>query len=1273
MKINKNTVVGAAVITFLMALASSGSHPTSGSAGYTGAPGDSSCGQCHTGGNGSFDGEVIISGLPTTIMTGDTYTITVTVTNPNGNAVRGGFQLLALTGTNTNAGSMTETDPFAEIKTVFGGKKYFGHSPAQNFPVSNEISFSVDWTAPASTGSNPNIKFYASAVIANNGDGNQNDLVVLTNQIIPIMGNNTMPLVVTLNNVQNVTCANLSNGSATASPTGGITPYLYAWNNGSNVASPTNLPSGLAVVTVTDNAGTTSTASTNISAPPTITASAFGSVVCVGATNGTASVSASGGSGGFTYNWTNGGTNAIISNLSAANYTVTVTDINSCSTTRVATVSTSPNMVLTGNQTNISCNGGMNGSATVIVNGGSNPISYSWTNGSVSSTISNLTAGSYTVTVTDAVLCTKTSTFTITQPLVLSATFSNINNVTCNGGNNGSATVTFSGGTPIYSYQWSNGATGTGISSTQNNLIAGTYMITVTDLFDCQKISSVTITQPIGLTIQVTNQQNVTCNGLANGTLTVGTGGTIGSPVYAWSNGFSTNTISNLSVGSYTVTVTDNGTGCSKASSYSISQPTLLTSNVSSIMNVSCNGGSNGGATITGVGGNGAYAYIWSNGGTSSTKTNLAAGTYTITVTDSQSCTTSGNVTITQPLPIAINLMNNTPAACIGVNNGALSVSSSNGSNPYQYLWNNGLTSSSILNLAAGIYTVTTTDVNNCTASNSFTVGTNASFNLSQNTVTNVTCNGTASGAASIVPSPGFTYLWSNGSTAASILNVTAGMYTVTGTNQAGCQSIPLSINITQPGEIISSILQSDTILCFGEPNNGSLSLQLSGGTGVLNYVWSNNTTTLDLNGLGTGSYTISITDSNNCPKNYTYHVINAPLINIDEAQLDSIICFGESNGQISLTTSGGVGNLMYHWSNNENDDTISNLSAGIYQLTITDQNGCLKLDTFNVEQPDSLEFIINIVDESESGMNDGMITVTPIGGTSPFNILWSNGESDFAIDSLAPGLYTFQILDSNDCSSSGFGVVGGGNCALSATYELVNPTCFNTYDGEINLNISGDFEDYDIQLFSGSELLHYPLDSVPAGTYSIIIQDSMMCLSIIPNILINSVHPPINLDNLIIVQPTSSISKDGSLNALISGGEGNLNYLWTKNGVNIGTTASITNLMTGTYVLQVTDNAGCKLTTPNILLQAPNGTHEEVVSNVHIAPNPVTDILYIKNNTNFNVVKIAIFNLQGQNIYQEQNTNIEYINTNHIPGGLYYVQINIGEFVIAKKILISE
>jgi hypothetical protein len=252
-------------------------------------------------------------------------------------------------------------------------------------------------------------------------------------------------------------------------------------------------------------------------------------------------------------------------------------------------------------------------------------------------------------------MCTTTASVTITQPSVLSASITGPTNVSCNGGNNGAATVSPAGGTPGYSYSWSTTPAQTGVTAT--GLSAGTYTVTVTDNNNCETTASVTITQPDALSASITAPTNVSCNGGNNGAATVTPAGGTSGYTYSWSTTPAQTgvTATGLIAGTYTVTVTD-ANNCTTTASVTITQPDVLSASITTPTNVSCNGGSNGAATVTPAGGTSAYSYAWSTtpAQTGVTATGLIAGTYTVTVTDSKGCTATTSVTITQPGVLSI-------------------------------------------------------------------------------------------------------------------------------------------------------------------------------------------------------------------------------------------------------------------------------------------------------------------------------------------------------------------------------------------------------------------------------------------------------------------------------------------------------------------------------------------------------------------------------------------------------------------------------------------
>jgi hypothetical protein len=431
-----------------------------------------------------------------------------------------------------------------------------------------------------------------------------------------------------------VSCHGGNNGTATATPNGGTNPYTYLWNNGQATQNISGLTAGTYSVTITDFKGCTATASYTVTEPPVMNVTCTSTDATTnGGSDGTASVTASGGTPPYTYLWNTGATTSSISGLVAGTYSVTVTDAKGC-TAECSTTVNEPgcNLSATADGTPVSCHDGSDGTATATPTGNNGAVTYLWSNGATTQTISGLSAGTYTVTITDAVNCTAIASYTVTEPPVMDLTCSSTD-ATTNGGSDGTASVTASGGTPPYTYLWNTGATTSSISG----LVAGTYSVTVTDAKGCTDQCTATVDEPDCNLSASADGTPVSCHGGNNGTATATPTGNNGAVTYLWSNGATTQTISGLSAGTYTVTITD-AVNCTATASYTVTEPPVMDVTCSST-DVTTNGGSDGTASVTASGGTPPYTYLWNTGATTSSISGLVAGTYSVTVTDAKGCT----------------------------------------------------------------------------------------------------------------------------------------------------------------------------------------------------------------------------------------------------------------------------------------------------------------------------------------------------------------------------------------------------------------------------------------------------------------------------------------------------------------------------------------------------------------------------------------------------------------------------------------------------------
>ena len=577
----------------------------------------------------------------------------------------------------------------------------------------------------------------------------------------------------------------------------------------------------------------------------TLSASCVSTPSACTANNGTATVTPSGGTGNYTYSWApSGGTAATATGLAPGNYTVTVTDLTSgCVTTQTVNVGNTGNVTSTAQQTDNLCSNSNNGSATVNVSGGTGPFTYVWNpNVSTTQTANNLAPGTYSVQVTDANGCTTTQSFNITAPSALTASIVSTN-VLCFGGNTGSAVVTAGGGTPGYTYAWSNGDS----DDTLNNVSAlSPYTVTITDLNGCTTTQSVNITEPPQINPNVSSTPvNCTTLGTASAAPTGGTG----SYTYSWSpSGGTGATESNLNAGSYTVTITDSN-GCSVTQAVTVTQVATMTVSATGTP-AQCFNGNTGTASVTITGGNSPFTYSWSpTGGNNANATGLAAGTYTCTITDANGCTATQTFTVTQPTQIT-GSSGATAPTCNG-GNGQATISVSGGTGPYTYAWSPSGGTGTTATVPAGSYTCVATDANGCTFTQSVTITQPPAVSVTG--TGNQVCPG--SNATLIVTASGgtapYTYAWNNGPTTSTQTMVatttTQGTYSAVVTDANGCTGTAVAALslLSTPNAAFTTDAPNNTVVLTGGAGTICFTDQSTGGATA--WGW-------DFNGTGTST-----------------------------------------------------------------------------------------------------------------------------------------------------------------------------------------------------------------------------------------------------------------------------------------------------------------------------------------------------------------------------------------------------------------------------------
>ena len=950
-------------------------------------------------------------------------------------------------------------------------------------------------------------------------------------------------------------------GSSQLQATAGF--VQYAWTGGANTPNITVASSGTYSVTVTDLNGCTATDDLVVTATPLPQPAITGpATICIGT-----AAQLNAGNTFSQYAWSNGGMQANISVNQSGNYTVTVTDANGCTGTTVHPLNVTTALSTQIAQAPYICNNQLQISADPGFT------SYNWSNGLNTQQVAVQSNGTYTVTVTDALGCTGTAIQTVQIPnnpvaVVIGAT------QICPGG---AAQLSLTNTFP--QYLWSTGSTLPTISANQN----GNFTVTVTDALGCTATTTHTLTIGNQLSISI-GVSPYTCNGQL--TLTPGSGFN----TYNWSTGATTPTLSVQNNGSYQVTVTD-ATGCTGVNTQTVTIPANPQVSITGPAQV-CSGAS---AQLLASGN--FNQYIWSTGAAANAVTITQSGTYTVTVTDQNNCTTTANMPFTVLAPVQTTV-SGPPVICPG----ATASLSANG-NFTQYQWSSGGNTPTIQVGQNGAYVVTVTDANGCTgtASASLAISTPPSPSIA---VAPYACNSqmalsTATGLNG--------YIWSTGATTPTLAALSNGNYTVTVTDALGCTGVATqAVSIpANPQVTINGPLQ----VCAGATG----ALQASGN--FSQYNWSNGQNVASIIVGQTGSFTVTVTDINNCtatanaqllvlppvlptmsgielicPGSNSTFAVNGnfiqynwstgamtPDITVNQSGTFSVTvtdingCTGSTqrnlsistapvaqintapyacNDQLALSANAGTGTFLYNWSTGGNTANISVQNNGNYTVTVTDVLGC----TGTAVQLANIPANPSVQVSGVPAVCAGEQSVFSASGTYP-QYTWSNGQTSNSITVTQAGNYRVTVKDNNGCTATAqLALVV--NLPSVTNYEQIS--CFAQDTGKVVQNLTNKFG----------------CDST-VTTYTALSPPVAAAAKVSSNFNGYSVPCDGSSTGVALVTPT--------------GGVPPFSYTWS----NAATTAQINNLPAGNYAVTVRDANGCEtnttvsLTAPQPLLPA--------------------------------------------------------------------------------------
>lgn len=829
-----------------------------------------------------------------------------------------------------------------------------------------------------------------------------------------------------------------------------------------------------------------------------------------------------------------------------------------------------------------------------------------------------------------------------------------IQNPVCSGSN---AVVTYTG-TPIAgsTYTWNFGGAsanpGTGVGPhTITGVSGNNYQISLqVSANGCtSNVNAQQVYFPLPLQVAI-NKTDASC-GNNNGAATANVTGGLAPFTYAWSNGSSTQSISNLAAGNYLLTVTD-ALGCTATGSVNISNLGAPTVSTNILNHVRCYGEHNGKATVTATG-TGVLNYQWSNGvsgsgnnSISSTIDTLSAGLYTITITDQNNCMTIVSLTIQQPQPL-VPAYQSSNITCHGLTNGSILMQPTGGTPNYTYTWAHGSSSPNQSMLSAGTYTVTVRDANNCSAVQTIQITEPLPISVSI-IKQNITCFGQQNGSLSAQVSggtPPYTYMWNTGSNSSSITNLAAGVYVLNVTDANGCSSA-FTDTITQPAPINLSLVTTN-ISCSGY-NDGSVNVSVIGGTSPYQYLWSNGSTTQTNSSLPAGTYSVTVSDANGCTAVGTQTVFEpSPLI--VTLSSNSVSCFGQNNGSALVNIQGGVTPYTILWSNGASQSFISGLPGGTYSVTVTDANGCSSVQSVVVSEPSAIQVTYNIQHVSCYNQQNGSISLNVSGGTLPYQFVWNTGTQSQNLYNLTPGNYSVTITDDNGCTNTqSFVVAQPSAMTLSKNYSQY--LCGSEATGYIQLTVSGGTPAYTYTWNNGST--NASLSNLNGGLYIVTITDVNGCSFVDTTSIVVS-----NLASATMQYDMQT----HYASVTIVGGVPPFTYVWS----NSATDSVVYLTQSGNYSVTVTDAAGCTAVASSDIIA-------ELVIPTLITPNGdgVNDYFDIKGIEMFSEVTIEIYNRWNQRLFYFNGSGIEYKDSNNqwnakfngkdLPLGTYLFIVNL-------------
>ncbi len=1086
-------------------------------------------------------------------------------------------------------------------------------------------------------------------------------------------------------------CFGDDNGTATVFPSGGVGDYrILQWSHSPSTSfSIENLTQGEYWVEIVDANNCLIRDTFEMIEPSLLQATATESPIsCFGAANGGASVKVTDGTPPYRFNWDNGQTGVSALGLDIGTYAVTIEDAKNCKTIREITVTQPEEIIVTFQIEGISCPDESDGTLLGSVEGGIPPYEYKWNTGQTNQFNFGLAPDQYLLTVTDSRGCGKIATTQLTEPnsLVLSTSFTP---PSCANNQDGSATVNVIGGSGEYTFLWNDAAAQTG--QTANNLAPATYEVTVLDSKGCMASQNVTVSSATA--VQASFATNpASCADRANGSAVASIENGSGNYTFLWDNGNTTETNTGLLPGRYTVTIQD-GNACAIVDTVEITSPSALL--VDSILQIKplCNGTATGVLEAFVSGGTAPYNYNWDNDLVNANPyTGALAGDHTLSVVDANGCIVlPQTITLTQPQPIILLTTSQQDILCFNETSGTATVTPMGGVAPFSFLWSDteNQSTATATNLAAGVYDISVTDANGCESLSEITINQPNNPITSQILQTDTACFNQSQNSANIIPTGGtgtnYRFDWSNGATTATISNLPAGTYEVSIYDENNCQKVD-AINIVELDSIEFSIIEAKPSCSNSEDGRLAIS-PITGGGGegkVDNYRinWNtaptiNQDVIVDL--VGNTEYQVTVTDQIGCSQIIT-RFLEAPApieITLDKKDIS---CFAANDGQLSIESITGNANVTdYNWSNNIPNMTTemaTNLEAGTYTLSITNEDGCMATTTATITEPSPI--LIEAVEITPNICSDaslGKITLTASGGNGALSYNWSNGSTTQNLTNVPSGQYKISIQDANNCILLDSFDLNDPD-ALRGNIEIGDISCFGDTDGQISINPTGGVPPYVYSLNGASYDGIQNIIGLSAGTYRVSIKDNNNCIWQSNTITLDNPQP-----FEVSITSTKTLIELGDsldLTAQFFNNTGNVQYDWIANTPNsfdcpqsLCSTISVAPSVNTAYELYAIDANGCEASSIINILVAKN---KKVFVPTGFTPNGDgnNDFLIVHGQENITIQSFRLFDRWGETIFE--STEMTPNNSKNTWDGTFKGQpLNTGVYVWVMEVSFSD